>query len=190
MSGAFALPQNSTNPSERGSANFDVRFRAANYFVWDLPLFRTRSFGGWQIAGVYTLQSGQPFTVNSIVDSNQDGNLTDRLNGTAGLQEGDGRTSLELTVPVLSLLAPVGQDGVVGRNTFRANGLHNLDMAIAKNMRRADGPAMQLRFEVFNALNRTHFGMPVRLLEFPSFGQSVKTGISPRTLQFGAKFEF
>ena len=37
-------------------------------------------FAGWQLTGIYTLQSGQPYTINSVVDSNGDGNLTDRPN--------------------------------------------------------------------------------------------------------------
>ena len=32
------------------------------------------------------VDAGQPFTVNSIFDVNQDGNLTDRLDSTTGLQ--------------------------------------------------------------------------------------------------------
>jgi hypothetical protein len=191
MSGAYALPQNSIQRSERGSANFDVRHRVVNYFVWDLPFFRGTKAGGWQVAGIYTMQTGQPFTVNTGIDNNLDGNLTDRLNTTSGVESvGEGQTKLRLTTPILSVLAPAGQDGAVGRNTFRASGIHNLDAALTKKFRLTDTRELQFRFETFNALNRTHFGVPVRILESPSFGRSVDTSIPPRTIQLALKYSF
>ncbi|MCA1619171.1 MAG: carboxypeptidase-like regulatory domain-containing protein, partial [Acidobacteria bacterium] len=90
--GAFALPQNSLRRSERASSNFDVRLRSVTHFVKDyrkdLVFFGPRRLGGWQFAGIVTAQTGQPFTVNSAIDINRDGNLTDRLNGTGGLLRG------------------------------------------------------------------------------------------------------
>ena len=87
--GAFALPQNSLVRSERASSNFDVRFRSVTHFVRDFPrdwiFFGGKRFGGWQLAGIVTAQTGQPFTVNSAFDINRDGNFTDRLNTTTGL---------------------------------------------------------------------------------------------------------
>src|ERR1017187_3141641 len=84
-SGSFALPQDPTNLSaERASSNFDTRFRSASYFLADSrakdPLLK-----GWQLSGILTLQSGQPFTVNTAYDLNLDGTDTVRLNTAAGL---------------------------------------------------------------------------------------------------------
>ena len=81
--GAFALPQSSVHRSERGAANFDSRFRMVANFIWDMPFAETKLYGGWQLAGILTMQSGQPFTVNSAIDINRDGNL--RLQYMAGL---------------------------------------------------------------------------------------------------------
>ncbi len=190
MSGAYALPQNSMVRSERGSANFDVRHRMVNFFVWDLPFLQENAWGGWQIAGIYTLQSGQPFTVNTGIDNNLDGNLTDRPNTTNGLVAGDGPAKLIRTVPIASLLGQAGENGAVGRNTFRANGIHSLDVALTKKFKLKEANEVQLRLEAFNALNRTHFAVPVRILESPAFGRSVDTSISPRTIQVALKLSF
>src|ERR1017187_3557049 len=35
--------------------------------------------GSWKLVGVFTSQSGQPYTVNTSIDVNRDGNLTDRI---------------------------------------------------------------------------------------------------------------
>jgi hypothetical protein len=110
--GSFALPQDSANPSERGSSTFDVRLRSTTNFVWDLPFMRNSRWGGFSIAGVVIAQTGEPFTVNTSIDMNADGNLTDRLNTIRGLMfnpaPNDKSVVLALApgVDPLSLLAP------------------------------------------------------------------------------------
>lgn len=186
--GTFALPQNSLRMSERGSSSFDVRLRSVSNLTADLPR-------GWQLAGIITAQTGQPFTVNSIFDINRDGNLTDRLNRTDGLvvaESDGGRVQLGLA-PGTSpshLLAPDGSDGAVGRNTFRAPGLFTVDLALSNAVSINERQKLILRVEAFNLLNRTHFGIPVRLLEAPGFGSAVYTTVPARTIQFGLKLQF
>ncbi|MET0621820.1 MAG: TonB-dependent receptor [Pyrinomonadaceae bacterium] len=184
--GAFALPQNSLNTSERGPSNFDIRLRSVSNFIADAP-------GGWQVAGILTLQGGQPFTVNSAFDVNADGNLTDRLNRTDGLVMG-GSANVHLSladgVNPFDLLAPPGSDGAVGRNTFRGPRLFNFDAAVTKQFSFGDGRTIQFRTEVFNLFNRAHFAIPDRILESPGFGRSVRTTVPSRTVQFAFKYLF
>jgi hypothetical protein len=194
-SNSFTLPQNSLNLSaERASADFDVRTRVAVNAIWDWPFFpRHWALGHWQIAGIFIAGAGQPFTVNSAIDVNQDGNLTDRLNTTAGLiGVSEGRTRLQLApgVDPRSLLAPPGVSGAVGRNTFRKPGVATLDLALSKEFRISDRHRILFRTEIFNLVNHTHFGTPVRILEAPAFGQSVNTSIPARTIQFALKYSF
>ncbi len=198
LAGAFALPQNSLNlDGERGPANFDARHRFSYNFLYDFPAFNDRGramrffFGALQIAGSGQLQSGQPFTVNSIFDVNLDGNLTDRLNSTTGINEtGDRRQPLQLTADPTTLLAPVGADGSVGRNSFRAGNLVNLDLAVIKNFSFSEQRKFVLRMDIFNFTNRANFGIPIRFLESPGFGQAVNTTTPPRRIQLAAKFVF
>lgn len=187
--GTPALPQNSLVRSERGPSGFDRRFRSVTNFVVDLPL-------KWQASGIFSLQTGQPFTVNSVFDINRDGNLTDRLNTTAGIVTnplaGDPSIILGLapgTEPA-SLLAPDGQDGAVGRNTFRASGSITFDVSFMRSFSLAAERKFQFRTEVFNLFNRTNFAIPDRILESPGFGKSVRTLTPARTIQFGLKIEF
>jgi hypothetical protein len=196
--GAFALPQNSRQRSENASAGFDARLRFVNHFVFDLPS-KLAVFGGVQLAGILTAQTGQPYTVNSAIDVNHDGNLTDRLNTTAGLiRSGDEHVQLQLAPGTnrASLLAPDGFDGVIGRNTFRAPGVFTCDLAVTKpllifhNPRFGESQKLLLRTEVFNLFNRANFGIPVRILEAPGFGTSVNTNSPPRTIQLSLKFLF
>jgi hypothetical protein len=196
--GAFALPQNSLQRSEKASASFDARVRSVNHFIFDLPS-AVPFFGSMQLAGIITAQTGQPYTVNSAIDVNHDGNLTDRLNTTAGLiRSGNQQVQLQLEPGTdrASLLAPDGFNGVIGRNTFRAPGTFTCDLAVTKpilifrNPRFGENQKLLLRAEIFNVFNRANFGIPIRILEAPGFGSSVNTNSAPRTIQLALKFLF
>lgn len=187
--GAFATPQNSLRRSEKASSNFDIRFRSATNFVLNLPR-------RWQASGILTAQTGQPFTINTIFDINRDGNLTDRLNSTNGIVTspvaGDRSIRLGLapgTNP-MSLLAQDGQDGSVGRNTFRAQSTMTFDISIMRNFKFSAERQFQFRTEIFNLFNRANFGIPERILESPAFGKSLRTITPARMIQFGFKFSF
>ncbi|MCP9496211.1 MAG: carboxypeptidase-like regulatory domain-containing protein [Pyrinomonadaceae bacterium MAG19_C2-C3] len=194
LAGASVLPQNSLAPDERGLANFDAPHRFTYNFVYDFTTDRSgiaRLLNGLQIAATGRMQTGQPFTVNSIYDVNLDGNLTDRLNSTNGIvATGDGRQPLRLTVNPISLLAPVGEDGSVGRNTFRAGSIVELDASITKRFTLREGHDVMLRVDIFNFINQVNYGIPVRFLEAPGFGQAADTITPGRRIQFALKYSF
>ncbi len=92
LAGASALAQNGFDlAAERGPANFDIRHRVAYDLAYSFPKYDGNAFvrhftSGLQLATTGRYHSGQPFTVNSVIDINLDGNLTDRLNTLAGLE--------------------------------------------------------------------------------------------------------
>jgi hypothetical protein len=201
VAGAFALPQDDRALQlERGNANFDIRHRFAMSLIGNIPFtgrFNSAkgakgvALGGWQFSSLLTYQTGQPFTVNTGLDVNIDGNLTDRLNTLTGLTLlNDRRVKLQLGTTSVNLLAPLGSNGSIGRNTFRASGIGRTDLAVIKNIKLGGSHYIVFRTEAFNLWNRTHFGVPVRILEAPSFGQSVDTQIGPRQIQFALKYVF
>lgn len=198
LAGAPALPQDSlTLAGERGPANFDARHRLSYSFFYDFPSLSAQPaivrtlFGGLQISGMGRMYTGQPFTVNSIFDVNLDGNLTDRINTTSGLvQTGDRRQPLRLTVAPETLLALAGSNGAITRNTFRAGAVVELNLAASKPVQLSASQLLHLRVEIFNLLNRANFGVPVRYLEAPAFGQATNTITPGRRLQFSLKYSF
>jgi len=201
LAGASVLPQDDRALRlERGDANFDVRHRFALSAIGNLPFLNRFNddkgvsgflFGGWQFSSFMTFQTGQPFTVNTSYDVNLDGNFTDRIDTVSGLTEIDSRQQrLRLTTAPTSLLAALGSNGRVGRNTFRASGVAKTDFALVKNFTVRQGQFVVFRVEAFNVWNRTHFAIPVRVLEAPSFGSSVDTLINPRQIQFALKYIF
>jgi len=197
LAGAPALPQNSlTLAGERGPSNFDARHRFTYHAVYGFPNFQNAAarlvLDNLQIAGTGRFQTGQPFTVNSIFDVNLDGNLTDRLDNTNGIVvTGDRGQPIRLTTSDLaSLRARVGQDGSVGRNTFRAGSYLDLNLALIKSFRLGESKSLVFRTEVFNLTDRANFGVPVRQLEAVGFGRATNTLTPGRRVQFHLKFSF
>jgi Carboxypeptidase regulatory-like domain len=198
LAGASALPQNSlTFAGEHGPANFDVRHRVAYNYITDLSGWGKKNaflhvlFDKTEIAGNGVFQTAQPFTVNSINDVNLDGNLTDRLNSTTGIElTGNRSQPLRLTVNPATLLAPIGQDGAVPRNSFRASNLWVSNIAVVKTFHLSEQTRLIFRTEVFNFFNRANFGIPVRFLEAPGFGKATDTVTPNRRIQFGLKLTF
>jgi hypothetical protein len=200
LAGAFALPQNSlTFAGEYAPANFDVRHRFTYSAFLDTPEMRNQSdavrylLGGWRVAGTGRYSSGQPFTVNTIVDRNQDGNLTDRLNNRNFITVTDDRRQplvLDDNFVLSQMLAPSGQDGAEPRNSFRAGSILELDMSFAKRFPVKESQSFEFRTDIFNFIDRANFGIPVRILQFPGFGRAVDTVTPGRRIQFMVRYIF
>jgi len=196
VAGAYALAQNSLDlKAESGPANFDVRHRWTYQFIYDVPRgsnsFLRAVTSNLQVSSTGKFHSGQPFTVNSTVDINLDGNITDRLDSLHGIEvTGKRDQPLRLTTNnYLSLLAPFGQNGSIGRNSFRAGSVLDLDLSVIKRFPIGDGH-FDFRTDIFNFINRCNFGVPIRLLEAPAFGKATGTTTPGRRVQFALKYEF
>jgi hypothetical protein len=150
-----------------------------------------RALGGWQLATIFAAHSGQPFTLNVPFDANGDGNLTDRPSTIEGLIfiEGHHPRRIAQAAPTTSFFV-LGQDGAVGRNTVRGDAYANLDLALNKSFAFTESQRLMFRFEMFNALNRANFGLPVRTIGAPGFGSALETVNPARIIQFALKYQF
>src|SRR4029453_10148918 len=109
----------------------------------------------------------------------------DRLNTLQGIETtGDRRQPIRLTTgDTRSLLAPFGQSGQIGRNSFRAGNVLELDLTVIKPFSIGSSP-LSFRPDIFNFINRANYGIPVRLLEAPGFGRAFSTVTPGRRVQF------
>ena len=64
-----------------------------------------------------------------------------------------------------------------------------VDLAVAKTWTTAGGRQLELRWEIFNTLNRTNFDLPNRIFGTDNFGR-IFSAKNPREMQFGAKVTF
>jgi hypothetical protein len=181
--------------ADRASGQNDQRNRFVVSGIWNLDSY-TRGmsaaprflFGGWELSGIFTAQSGQPYSGLVAGDLNNDGNLrTARFPG-------------------------------LGRDTFYLPRNVSLDPRITKDLRLRESVKLQLILEAFNVFNKNNVfavsttqysfststttcgvtppfpaGVIGCLLPSATFGTQTtasNTPISPRIVQLGAKFIF
>jgi len=168
---------------DRAVGGNDQPHRVVINGIWDLRYAEGVSnrvakgiLGGWQIAGIFTAQSGQPYTGLISADLNNDGNnRSDR--------------------------APD-----LGRNTFRAPKTVNFDPRVTREVSVIERVRLQFIFEAFNVFNRYNVtATPAtspnavrntlyaltggQLVRQSNFGQILGTS-NPRVIQFATKILF
>ena len=191
------FPQNSNNTqADRGLSNFDIRHRFTLAYCYDLPLPARNIFlRGWQTNGVWTFQTGRPFTITLLpgVDNSNTGiadvvSVVDRPNVVASPVLSN-PTPAEWFNTSAFAISPFGTFGNAGRNIVTGPAFSSIDVSAVKNTILREGLSLQFRIEIFNLLNRPDFNLPDNAVGSPSFGRILSAG-TPRRLQFGLKLIF
>jgi hypothetical protein len=184
-----------------GPTGNDVRHRFTMTGVYELPVGKDKRFlpthwlgaviGNWSLGGLLTLQSGEPFTVNTQVNNT--------FVFSAGAQRADvlRNPNLPNSERTLSRWFDTGAFaqpaqftfGNQGVNILRADGLVNLDMSVLRNFPIGEQSKLQVRGEFFNIMNHPNFGGPGATLNGPGFGIVSSSGPG-RRIQVGARMVF
>ncbi len=199
----------------RGPSEFDIRHNWVLNFTWALP-GRTLTgakgalLGGWSLAGIWTMRSGNPLTV--FVTTNRSRSQWNPSRGPGIGQDrpdyapGYGPHNAVLGRvdqwfdPAAFVLQPAGTFGNTGRGDFTGPNLRTLDMALSKTAGWARlGGRLEFRVEAFNLLDRANFGIPeLRAFAgardgepvFATFGRITNTITSARQIQLGIRAVF
>jgi hypothetical protein len=168
---------------DRGSSDFDVRHRVAVHFIWDIArAWKSHTWAqyplqGWELSGLFTYQTGQPFSLADFGTPDFTGERTrPRLTGALP------HTTLihDVLAPNSYLFLPINQvydpasglciadaapfgcevsvngpfEQTLPRNVFRQPGLFFLNTALIKNFHLPrDAAKLQMRAEFYNLLN-------------------------------------
>ena len=189
--------------AERGLSTGDQRHRFVSSVLYDLPIGRGKKvnlqnpianaiLGNWQLNGILTIRSGQPFTptlgtstANTGVarpDRISDGNLPSDQRTISGWFD-----KSAFSAPALYNF------GNAGRNILIGPGASNLDASLFKSFPvRALGEAgqIQIRGELFNSLNHPQFAAPNSRVDIPQGGTITLLSANMREIQFGLKILF
>jgi hypothetical protein len=208
--------------AERGPSSFDIRHRAVFTYVIELPVgpghrllgwnsgVNRQVFGGWEISGVTTMQSGTPFTVyNSSQDFSGFNQKNDRPDvvGTGSLQQDNRNPDAAFDKTYFSIRPPTGRVGTSGRNQYFGPGLSNYNFAVSKSFPLGtERVHLRFRADFFNLFNHTNFANPVSNQGNGSFGKITATvgsatatavgttagavGGGPRVIQGALRVEF
>jgi hypothetical protein len=198
------FPQNNYNlAAERGSSDFDIRQRLSLSFNYDLPALRgaPSALGkGWELGGILTLQTGQPFSVLTGEGLSGTGLGNDRPNLVGDPNAGPHTVQQWFNTSAFVLNAPL-TFGDAGRNIVTGPNYRDFDFSIIKNTLIGDKVNTQFRAEFFNIFNHPAFALPSNILAAPNFGALYQTpdaaqndvGLGsggPRLIQFALKVSF
>lgn len=203
--------QNAYDPhANYGNSNFDVRNAFKGHVSYQLPFGQGRQFlnnnrildeviGGWRVASVIIVQSGQPFT--PVLG-----------NGSASYASGGGGFAWYPNVignPVLSgrnvkrwfneaafAVPASGTFGNERRNQLTGPGLGVAGLSLGKTFALWEQLRLEVRADADNIFNHPSFALPTNNLSLT--GSAISTGTSnisntsvpQRTMELGARFTF
>ncbi|MBO0798949.1 MAG: hypothetical protein J2P31_08995, partial [Blastocatellia bacterium] len=141
-SASSAIAQDARNlRAERGLSDFDVRHRIVTSAIWEIPLGTGHKvfgrgplaylFGGWQASGIYSLQSGRPFTAVMSGDFSNTLNRNDRPNLIGDPNSGPKTVEQWFNIDAFQATT-TGSFGTAGRNIITGPGFQNLDFALSR----------------------------------------------------------
>ena len=227
-----AFPQDSLNMrAERGLSNFDARHRFVFSHLYELPFGAGKQWfsqpgivnyllGGWSLNGIWSVQSGRPFTVNRNLDQSGTGTFilapSDRPDvisnpfqagpvpanpdpGCHASVSSGGRAPDVVRTPDFwfnpcAFVAAPGGFGNSGRNALIGPGLRNVDLALMRDVPLGELQRLQFRFEFFNVFNHPNFDIPNRVFDSSTFG-AIRSSNGygnkpPRQIQLSMRFLF
>ena len=163
-------------------------------------------FWGLTLNGITSVQSGQPFTILTGIDSYGVGSTAARPNynpnGTITLDpvSHDYRT---FTTPLNGtgiVVTPLGANGLplansgisfgnLGKNTFRGPGLDTQNLTVIKKVPITERISLEFRGEFFDLFNHRNFLNPIVNLSNSSFGQNLSDP-GGRTILLSGRIRF
>ncbi|HEY2040161.1 MAG TPA: carboxypeptidase regulatory-like domain-containing protein, partial [Edaphobacter sp.] len=196
----------------RQRSDQDRRHMMTMSFVWKPDYFDSynrfvrTAFNGWTVTGIWTANSGQPFTVTTGVDNYFSGLGNNRPSVIPG--------KTPRTLPVKSRVAEmaqwfdtsvycrpgvdtgcpgVGPLGLLGNTRpmqLDVPGYRNVDASLFRSFDLHESLKFQLRGEVQNVFNLVNLGTPSASMNSATFGQVTGSGGGQRIIQVGGRILF
>jgi Carboxypeptidase regulatory-like domain/TonB dependent receptor-like, beta-barrel len=212
--GAVSLNNPTCIRCEYARASYDVGQRFVANFSYNVPgrwgFVPHILSEGWQTLGIFSAQTGFPFTITEPYGTLQYG--YDSLNG-AGVRpsliqkpgvsnhgvpqflssdviQNPGNYFASETTTAANGNTVQVIPGTLGRNTITGPGWWNGDFSMIKNTQLTERVRMEFRSEFFNIFNHSTFNTPTGVIGSGSFGLSTATQSAERQIQFGARFLF
>jgi len=196
---------------QRGNSDFDIRHNFVFNFTYAIPSPRSANsvvkgvFAAWEFGGIFTAQTGSPFSVLIHPDQANTGTVQQDLErpnyvggpGCSLNAINPGNPSNYINLQCFSFPNP-GEIGNLGRNTLRGPALLDFDPSLSKTWG-FDQERMKLQFraEFFNVFNHTNFFEPSVTI-FDGSGALIPTSTqlgpptatTSRQIQFGLKLDW
>ena len=185
----------------RGLSDFNVSRTLVTSGTWEIPLAKTRWWGGWQLGAIVNVSDGLPFSAlvsgDALGQANQSlYDVPDRLNQSGCRNPMNaGNPAQYIKLGCFAFPFPSNRFGNAGRNTLVGPGLLSTDVSLFKNIKITEAVRLQFRAEAFNIPNRANFAAPLannKLFDTKGApvnfaGQITTLQTSPRQIQLGLK---
>lgn len=194
-----AEPQNNFDlRAERGLSAFDARHRLVVNVLYPLPFGQNSKtavkhlIANWQLMGIATLQTGQPFTVWDSSGPSATGSTGDRPNLLCDPNlPSDQRSTIRwFDTSCFQKLAVGAGFGNAGRNILTSDRVAAFDFSVLKSFPISESKRIEFRAEAFNLFNHPVFAAPVNDIANSAFGHVLQTSVPERNIQFALKFIF
>ena len=194
----------------RGLSDFDVGRVATVHGLWQLPKVRAATpalkalTNGWEVAGIFTISDGMPFTPlisGDAVGENSSGSydVPNRVVGPACMHlTNPGDPNRYINLACYSFPVPATLLGNAGRNSLIGPGLAELDYSVSRNFAMpsiSESARLQFRAEAFNLTNSANFEPPLPNISLynakgaplASAGIITATATTSRQIQLGLR---
>ncbi|MCI0626618.1 MAG: TonB-dependent receptor [Acidobacteria bacterium] len=184
---------------DRGNLDTIRQHFAAINYIYDLPFGRGKRYlsstsglaaallGGWQIAGISTFGSGEPYSVTFT--STVLGWPSSRADIIGNPKVNDPTTQRWFNPTAFAVPSPFNY-GNSARNMLFGPGFFNWDAALFKNTQLTERLRLEFRAEFFNILNHPNFGVPASNISVPATVGRISSATDPRDIQFGLRLVF
>jgi len=183
---------------DRGNADFVRRHIVTGSYTYDLPFGQNRAvklsgitnaiLGGWQLAGILSWGTGEPFSVT--FNSTTVGWPSNRAD-LIGDPSVSNPTVERWFNPAAFATPAAFTFGNSGRNILFGPGFFRWDNGFFKNTKITERLNLEFRAEFFNILNHPNFDVPASNISVPSqVGRITSTTDRGRDVQFGARLSF
>lgn len=184
---------------DRGNLDTIRRHFAAINYIYDLPFGPRKRFlsstsgaaakllSGWQIAGISSFGSGEPYSVTFT--STVLGWPSNRADIVGDPKIGNPSTERWFNPAAFAVPAPFTY-GNSARNMLFGPGFFSWDAALFKNTHLTEKLRMEFRAEFFNILNHPNFGIPANNISVPATVGRISSATDPRDIQFGLRLVF
>jgi Carboxypeptidase regulatory-like domain/TonB dependent receptor-like, beta-barrel len=190
------------------TTGFDRTHSLQIMHIWELPFGKGKRWlssggagsfiaGGWQVSGLASIITGQPFSVFSNGDANTPGTdqTADQVMSNVAKLGGVG-----IGQPYYDTAAFANPNaprlGTAGFNILRAPGIGNYDFSLSREFNLTERFKMQFRMDSFNFTNTPHLSAPRNTVGSSSFmtihgvSSLAREGIDERQFEFGLKLLF
>jgi hypothetical protein len=209
-----AAPEDADNLKfEKGAPAADQRNIFVTSVVWQPDYVHNHRYiaaalNHWKVTPIIKLYSGFPFSVTTGVDSNADGQTTDRANQTGNPYDSTinhksraaevkrffdtsafcGYTTANPTA--CPGIGPGGSDGSSQRNGYFGPGSKDVDLAILRDFPINNRLTFELRGEASNVFNFVNLSNPNSAINLSSTTDQITSAGQMREIQVGGRLTF